>query len=1385
MYDFNKEPIYFIKRDGTLENPYSDIRENVFVQYQMVFLKEIPLKSYKVSVLENTTILSEVGRREDIDDVNDYYVDYKQGIVYLSEYYNGKQLSFEYKGTGVLLYPSSRIYIDDSDTDNNVVKSLRDLVYDGKEAMKSISTLEELVHRAETEVENAIIVTAEANEAITTANQRIIEIDDRIVTVDTMVDNITIAEEDRSNSELIRKVNEDTRISNEDARKSAESTRKTAESARIAIENNRAISESTRVSQESARVTAENTRKTQETSRANAESTRVTNESTRKSNEDIRKANEIARQTSEDARESSEEVRQTQESTRQDNEDVRNTNETARQDSESIRVSDENIRKSNEEIRKSNEDLRILAEDIRELSETERVENEDNRKLSETNRNDSEIVRGENENIRQSNENTRNTNETARNTSESERVTNENTRKSNENTRISNEDTRKINEDSRKSEEVLRDSAENTRNIAETERISAEDIRKSNEDKRIASENIRTSSEEDRIDSESARNIAEDTRQSNESIRQTQESARKLSEDSRVLAETSRVTAENTRDDNEDARKLEESKRVTAESTRTTNENTRKSNETARATAESTRVTNENARKSQETTRQTNETARTNAENERISNEDTRELNESTRKQAELTRQSQESQRQTNTQTAIENAETATLNANTATANANTATSQANAVKTEMETLIDRTISVGEYSSTKTYYPNNFVLYNESTYICIQTSTGNNPTNTTYFSLVAKRGNDGIGSVSTINNIRPDDSGNLILNATNVGAISSTEKGVPNGIAKLNADGMVLDGNGNIVEGKVTSVNGKVGDIALVANDVGAYTKLETQTIADTAESNAKNYTDSKVAELVDSSPETLNTLNELASALGDDPNFATTMTTQLGNKVDKVTGKQLSTEDFTTAEKTKLNGIATGANNYVHPSSHPATIITQDSTHRFVTDTEKSSWNAKASTSVATTTSNGLMSSTDKVKLDSVETGANNYTHPSSHPATMITEDASHRFVTDSEKSTWNAKATTSVATTSSNGLMLSADKAKLDGIEDGANNYIHPSSHPATMITEDSTHRFVTDTEKSTWNAKASTSVATTSSNGLLSSTDKAKLDGISASADVNQNAFSNVKVGTTTITADTVTDTLEIVAGSNVSITADATNDKITISSTNTTYGVSTTTSNGLMSSTDKSKLDGVESNANNYVHPSTHPASIIVEDATHRFATDSEKSTWNGKLDATANAVSSSKWVTARTITLGGDLSGSVIIDGSANATLTATIVDDSHNHIISNVDGLQTALDGKLGTSANAVSASKLATPRTIALTGDASGSVSFDGSSNVSITVTVNDDSHTHSVANITGLQTVLDSKLNLSGGTLTGALTAPKYTTGSYSIEYNSTENSLDFILN
>lgn len=98
-----------------------------------------------------------------------------------------------------------------------------------------------------------------------------------------------------------------------------------------------------------------------------------------------------------------------------------------------------------------------------------------------------------------------------------------------------------------------------------------------------------------------------------------------------------------------------------------------------------------------------------------------------------------------------------------------------------------------------------------------------------------------------------------------------------------------------------------------------------------------------------------------------------------IANKVDKVEGKQLSTEDFTTAEKTKLAGIEENANNYVHPTD--GSIVT----NAFVKVTVNTAGHVTGTTTVvksdiativgeATTSANGLMSADDKVTLNSVD---------------------------------------------------------------------------------------------------------------------------------------------------------------------------------------------------------------------------------------------------------------------------------------------------------------------------------------------------------------------------------------------------------------------------
>lgn len=87
-----------------------------------------------------------------------------------------------------------------------------------------------------------------------------------------------------------------------------------------------------------------------------------------------------------------------------------------------------------------------------------------------------------------------------------------------------------------------------------------------------------------------------------------------------------------------------------------------------------------------------------------------------------------------------------------------------------------------------------------------------------------------------------------------------------------------------------------------------AYTKTQT-------DSKINELASSKVSELVGGAPETLDTLNELAAALGDDPNFATTMTNLIGTKANK-------TDVYTKAECTTVINNAISSSNHVSSTS-------------------------------------------------------------------------------------------------------------------------------------------------------------------------------------------------------------------------------------------------------------------------------------------------------------------------------------------------------------------------------------------------------------------------------------------------------------------------------
>lgn len=158
-------------------------------------------------------------------------------------------------------------------------------------------------------------------------------------------------------------------------------------------------------------------------------------------------------------------------------------------------------------------------------------------------------------------------------------------------------------------------------------------------------------------------------------------------------------------------------------------------------------------------------------------------------------------------------------------------------------------------------------------------------------------------------------------------------------------------------------------------------------------------------------------------------------------------------------------------------------------------------------------------------------------------------------------------------------------------------------------------------------------------------------------------NQNAFSNVKVGNTTIAADTTTDTLTIAAGSNVTITPDATNDKLTISASHPTISKSadTTSTASPTAGGTFTAVDSVTTDANGHVtkvntKTVTMPTSEFEEYSPSDFAEKNHTHNYAGSSSAGGSATSAVKLHTARTLQTNLESTSSASFDGSENVSV---------------------------------------------------------------------------------------------------------------------------------
>ena len=306
----------------------------------------------------------------------------------------------------------------------------------------------------------------------------------------------------------------------------------------------------------------------------------------------------------------------------------------------------------------------------------------------------------------------------------------------------------------------------------------------------------------------------------------------------------------------------------------------------------------------------------------------------------------------------------------------------------------------------------------------------------------------------------------------------------------------------------------------------------------------------------------------------------------------------------------------------------------------------------------LVTTSVNGLMSASDKKKLDGIASGANKYTHPSytarDSGLYKITVDSSGHIsavtaVTKSDITAlgipgqdtntvythptssgnkhipsggssgqilrWSANGTAVWGndnnTTYSNFRGASTSAAGGSGLvpapaQGSANRYLrsdgtwqvppntvytHPTSAGNKHIPAGGSSGQIlrwSSSGTAVWGNDNNTTygVATTSANGLMSASDKVKLNGIATGANrYIHPSYTARSSGLYKVTIDSTGHVSSVTSVTKSDITA------LGIPSTNTTYGVATTSANGLMSASDKVKLNGIATNANNYVHPTS--------------------------------------------------------------------------------------------------------------------------------------------------------------------------------------------------
>jgi hypothetical protein len=493
---------------------------------------------------------------------------------------------------------------------------------------------------------------------------------------------------------------------------------------------------------------------------------------------------------------------------------------------------------------------------------------------------------------------------------------------------------------------------------------------------------------------------------------------------------------------------------------------------------------------------------------------------------------------------------------------------------------------------------------------------------------------------------------------------------------------------------------------------------------ASTASTSASNASTS-ASGAATSATNAANSATSASTSATNAANSASAASTSATNASNSATAAATSATNAANSA-TSASGSATTATTQATNASNSATAAATSATNAAASATSATNSATSASTSASTATTQAGIATTKASEAATSATNAATSATSAGSSATSATNSASSATASAATATTKASEASTSATNAASSASAASTSATNASNSATSASGSASTATTQAGIATTKASEAVTSATNASNSATSAATSATNASNSATAASGSASSAASAQSAAETARDqtlaafdSFDDRYLGQKATAPTLDNDGDALVAGA---LYFNTTTNEMKVYDGAQWLNAYASLSGALLATSNLSDLQSV-STARTNLGLGTAATTAATDYATAAQGALADSSVQPG--DNISTLTNNSGFITGnQTITLSGDVSG------SGTTSITVTVADDSHNHIISNVDGLQTALDNKQN------SATALTTSSTFG--GDVSGTYNA---------IVVADDSHNHIISNVDGLQTAIDGK--------------------------------------